>query len=72
MAQQQEVGRYILPIPDQPYEGLIKFDAMDSEMKFPKTEELRPPQEDTGGTREVIRRIRRVSGPDIDCAINQS
>ena len=36
--------RQILPIPDRPYTGLIKYDAKDPEAKFPPIEELRPPE----------------------------
>lgn len=31
----QSRGRDVLPIPDRPYIGLIKFDAKDPEAKFP-------------------------------------
>jgi arylsulfatase len=40
----QERGRDVLPIPDRPYTGLIKYDAKDPEALFPKTEQLRPPE----------------------------
>ncbi len=36
--------RQILPIPDRPYTGLIKYDAKDPEAKFPSIEQLRPPE----------------------------
>jgi arylsulfatase len=35
--------RQILPIPDQPYEGLITYDAKDPDAAFPPIEPLRPP-----------------------------
>jgi arylsulfatase A-like enzyme len=35
--------RDILPIPDQPYEGLITYDAKDPDTAFPPIEPLRPP-----------------------------
>jgi len=35
--------RSILPIPERPYTGLIKYDAKDPEAKFPPIEPLRPP-----------------------------
>ena len=36
-------SRATLPIPRQPYAGLIKYDAKDPEAKFPPIEPLRPP-----------------------------
>ena len=36
-------SRSILPIPDRPYAGLVKYDAKDPESKFPLIEPLRPP-----------------------------
>ena len=41
---QERGGRDNLPIPDQPYTGLIKYDAKDPEATFPKMEQLRPPK----------------------------
>ena len=35
--------RDVLPVPDQPYEGLITYDAKDAETSFPMIEPLRPP-----------------------------
>ena len=35
--------RDVLPIPDQPYEGLITYDAKDPDTAFPPIEPLRPP-----------------------------
>ncbi len=35
--------RAVLPIPDRPYAGLIKYDAKDPEAGFPPIEPLRPP-----------------------------
>jgi arylsulfatase A-like enzyme len=35
--------RDVLPVPDQPYEGLITYDAKDAETSFPTIEPLRPP-----------------------------
>jgi len=36
--------RAVLPIPERPYPGLIKYDAKDPEAKFPPIEPLRPPE----------------------------
>ncbi len=38
------ISRDVLPIPDQRYDGLIKFDAKDPEAKFPPIAQLRPPE----------------------------
>lgn len=35
--------RSVLPIPERPYAGLVKYDAKDPESKFPPIEPLRPP-----------------------------
>jgi arylsulfatase A-like enzyme len=43
MAQDREIGREVLPIPDRPYEGLITYDAKDPDTSFPPIEPLRPP-----------------------------
>jgi hypothetical protein len=40
----KNIGRDVLPIPDQAYTGLIKYDAKDPEAKFPKTGQLRLPE----------------------------
>jgi arylsulfatase A-like enzyme len=40
-----EIKRDVLPIPDQPYEGLITYDAKDPDTAFPPIEPLRPPAE---------------------------
>jgi arylsulfatase len=37
------VQREILPIPDRPYAGPVKYDAKDPEAKFPPIKPLRPP-----------------------------
>jgi arylsulfatase A-like enzyme len=37
-------ARTVLPIPERPYTGLIKYDAKDPEAKFPPIEPLRPPE----------------------------
>jgi arylsulfatase A-like enzyme len=37
------IRRDSLPIPDQPYEGLITYDAKDPDTSFPPIEPLRPP-----------------------------
>jgi len=37
------IKRDVLPIPDQPYEGLITYDAKDPDTSFPPIEPLRPP-----------------------------
>jgi arylsulfatase A-like enzyme len=39
-----EVSRTVLPIPDQPYAGLITYDAKDPDTSFPPIEPLRPPE----------------------------
>jgi arylsulfatase A-like enzyme len=36
--------RDVLPIPDQPHEGLITYDAKDPDSSFPPIEPLRPPE----------------------------
>lgn len=38
------IERSVLPIPDRPHSGLVKFDAKDPEAKFPPIEPLRPPK----------------------------
>jgi arylsulfatase len=38
-----ELQREVLPIPDRPYTGVIKYDAKDPEAKFPPIEPLLPP-----------------------------
>jgi arylsulfatase A-like enzyme len=43
MAQDREIGRQVLPIPDRSYEGLITYDAKDPDSSFPPIEALRPP-----------------------------
>src|SRR5262252_828948 len=35
--------RSVLPIPDQPYAGLVTYDAKDPDTKFPPIRQLRPP-----------------------------
>jgi len=37
------VGRDVLAIPDQPYQGLVTYDAKDPDTSFPPIEPLRPP-----------------------------
>jgi arylsulfatase len=37
------IKRDVLPIPDQPHEGLITYDAKDPDTDFPPIEPLRPP-----------------------------
>jgi arylsulfatase A-like enzyme len=44
MTQDDRKSRTILPIPDQPYTGLITYDAKDPDTNFPKFEPLRPPE----------------------------
>ena len=44
MSLKDKIQRWVLPIPDQQYKGLITFDAKDPEAKYPKIEQLRPPQ----------------------------
>ena len=41
--QPDKYSRSVLPIPERPYTGLIKYDAKDPEVKFPPIEPLRPP-----------------------------
>ena len=41
--QQDKHARTVLPIPEQAYAGLVKYDAKDPESKFPPIEPLRPP-----------------------------
>jgi arylsulfatase A-like enzyme len=43
MAQDRDVGRDVLPMPDRPFEGLITYDAKDPDSSFPPIEPLRPP-----------------------------
>jgi len=43
MAQDRDVGRDVLPMPDRPFEGLITYDAKDPDSSFPPIEALRPP-----------------------------
>jgi arylsulfatase len=40
---QQDVGREVLPIPDQRYQGLITYTATDPASSFPAIEPVRPP-----------------------------
>jgi arylsulfatase A-like enzyme len=44
MAQDEQPGREVLPIPDRPYQGLITYDAKDPDSAFPPIEPLRPPE----------------------------
>jgi arylsulfatase len=44
MANRDDLDRRVLPIPDEPYEGELPFDAKDPAAKFPPIEELRPPE----------------------------
>jgi arylsulfatase A-like enzyme len=44
MAQDEQPGRDVLPIPDRPYEGLITYDAKDPDTSFPPIKPLRPPE----------------------------
>ena len=39
-----KIGRQILPIPDQPYTGLITYDATDPDTSFPPIKQVRPPE----------------------------
>jgi len=43
MAQDRDVGRDVLPMPDRPFGGLITYDAKDPDSSFPPIEALRPP-----------------------------
>jgi arylsulfatase len=43
MSDSDKIQRTVLPIPDQPYKGLIMYDAKDPESKFPPIAQLRPP-----------------------------
>src|SRR5215471_792726 len=38
-----EPQREVLPIPDAPYTGPVRYDAKDPEAKFPRIAPLRPP-----------------------------
>lgn len=44
MTEKFSTGREVLPIPDRPYKGLIKYDAKDPEAKFPPITPLHPPE----------------------------
>ena len=44
MTQSDDVKRQSLPIPDQPYTGLVTYDAKDPASSFPPIEPLRPPE----------------------------
>jgi arylsulfatase A-like enzyme len=44
MAQDGEIGRDVLPVPDRSYEGLITYDAKDPDTSFLPIEPLRPPE----------------------------
>ncbi len=44
MAQDRELSRDVLPIPDRPYAGLVTYDAKDPDTSFPPIEPLRPPE----------------------------
>lgn len=44
MTKPEALPRTILPIPDQPYVGLITYDAKDPDTSFPPIEPLRPPE----------------------------
>jgi arylsulfatase len=44
LGEAENQDRTVLPIPDRPYAGPIKFDAKDPEAKFPPIEPLRPPE----------------------------
>jgi arylsulfatase A-like enzyme len=44
MSESNERERSVLPIPDQPYEGVLPLDAKDPEATFPPIEPLRPPE----------------------------
>jgi arylsulfatase A-like enzyme len=43
MAESDGVRREVLPLPDQPYVGVVPFDAKDPDAVFPPIEPLRPP-----------------------------
>src|SRR5204863_8778055 len=38
------IQRFILPIPDVPYVGLTTYDAKDPDTKYPPIRDLRPPE----------------------------
>src|SRR5512136_2857937 len=44
MSEKDKIQRSALPIPDQPYMGLITYDAKDPDSKFPPIDQLRPPK----------------------------
>ncbi len=43
MVESDGVRREVLPVPDQPYVGVVSFDAKDPDATFPPIEPLRPP-----------------------------
>ena len=43
MSSQDKTQRFVLPIPNQSYTGLITYDAKDPDTKFPPIKPLRPP-----------------------------
>ena len=40
-----DIQRSVLPIPDQPYSGVIVYDAKNPDAKFPPISPIRPPKE---------------------------
>jgi arylsulfatase A-like enzyme len=44
MADNREIQRAILPIPDRPHVGLVTYDAKDPATRYPPIEPLRPPE----------------------------
>jgi arylsulfatase A-like enzyme len=44
MAEQDNINRTVLPIPDRPRTGLITYDAKDPETHYPAITQLRPPK----------------------------
>ena len=56
-----EIQRGVLPIPECPYAGPVKFDAKDPASKFPPIEPLRPPEG------APMRRTRSGTGTSTRC-----
>jgi hypothetical protein len=44
VSEQAAIQRAILPIPDQPYVGLVTYDAKDQDTTFPPIRNLHPPE----------------------------
>ena len=66
MSEKNKIQREILPIPDQPFTGLITYDAKDPDTSFPPIEPLRPPK--GAPNVHVIARLnrQRAETPNVD------